>query len=170
MNKKKIAGLIALGVVGYEANQYFQMTRALSYTIRNFKVSKGKGFLILSYDVVATNTSNTSLPITSIGGTVYYGKSGIATFNTNGSVNLKAGQTTNIKLVSHISVSEGLNALYEAMQKTTKFDINYRVTAMPRFLGFVPVPVVYKEKLSYDLAPYLEMIKQLGNAIKSLKK
>lgn len=169
MNKKNIAGFIALGVVGYEANNYAQLSRALSYSISNFKIRKGSNHLILEYSLKVTNSSETSLPIKKVGGTIYYGGKRLANFETTGSVVLTGGETKNINLVSHINVSDGLNTLYQAMTKSTNFDIQYSVTATPVFLGFIPVPIIYKETLKYNLAPYVDVVKSIADILRDLK-
>ena len=169
-NRKKIIGLVALGVAGYELNQYMQLSRGVSYSISNFKISRGNGFLILKYTVNIENSTSAKMPINRIGGEVMYGGRVISRFSTNGKVTLRPNGKTVINMTSHLTAKEGLAALVSALSKTTVFDIRFRVQAMPTFLGFIPIPVIYKETFRYDIGSYISIFKDVIAFIKQLNK
>jgi len=170
MDRKKIVGLIALGVAGYEIKQYVDFNRQLSFTVSNFNLRKGSNHLIVEYSLKIINSTNVAMPISKVSGVISYGGKRVANFSTNKNEVIQPNKTTSMNMVSHITPSEGLAALGVAMTKVSKFDVRYSVTAKPIFFKFLPVPLVVRSSFSYDFAPYIDVVRKIIDIFANLRK
>ncbi len=167
--RKTLVRSLIIGVIGYEAFQYYNIHRGLSISVKNFDLSlAGLKGLKVKFNLIVVNNSTANLPVVGLNGYISYQNHPLVNFQAMKKILIPGGQTRTIQMEAYLSTFQGLSSLLAALDKGgTTMKVGFSLIASPIFLGFLPVPMNISYSQNIDFKSYIEKIRSVWKSIKA---
>lgn len=142
----KVVGTAVAAYAGYEIYQLSQLSKSFSYRIVGFSIHKGSASTLnISFNVAFNNTSQVSVPLSSVSGSIYTKGDNpklICRFSTEKAVLLEAGKETVFPIAAKVTGISFIGAMAQLVDdKNSVVQVHYKTVVKPTLAFFIPVPV-----------------------------
>lgn len=166
MNKKVLFGIAgAISLVEYR--RYSVLMDSISIKPKNLKLSTSGQNLVLDFQLEFINSSQKSIDVERIAGTVFVGDKFLGTFSTTQSDTIKASSTSSLPVKATINAQDILNNL-RGVDVSGNIKINTRAVVKFRLLGLFSIPVSIKNTTVATASSLIKEVKSIVTQFKNI--